>query len=87
MQQKMTAMEDRINELEASEMRHRDCNQDLSTQLKELNQQLEQGIEARTDLKKELTAANEKIISIEEEVFEAKSIQNELLDQLKIVED
>ena len=35
---------------------------------------------ARSELKNELNAANEKIIALEEELYEAKSTQAEMLD-------
>jgi hypothetical protein len=38
-------------------------------------------------LKKDLTEANEKIIQLEEELYEAKNMSNELLDKLKFAEE
>ena len=38
-------------------------------------------------MKAQLNQANDKVISMEEELFESKTIQNELLTELKEVED
>ena len=50
-------------------------------------EQLEKSDDARKAVKKELGNANEKIIQLEEELYESKTIQKELLDQLKELED
>jgi len=49
--------------------------------------QLQKSDVARQGVKAELSAANDKIIYLEEELFESKTIQKELLDQLKEIED
>jgi len=38
-------------------------------------------------VKKELQEANDKLIKMEEELYEAKSIKSEVVDQLKALED
>ncbi len=50
-------------------------------------EQLDAADSARKKLKSEFQEANDKIISLEEELYESKTIQNELLEQLKEVED
>ena len=48
---------------------------------------MEQGDQARRDLKQELKEANDKTIALEEELFESKTLQNELLEELKDAEE
>lgn len=50
-------------------------------------EQLDAADNIRKKLKSEFQEANEKIIALEEQLYESKSIQNELLEQLKIIED
>ena len=50
-------------------------------------EQLDTADNSRKALKVEFQEANEKIISLEEELYESKSVQNELLEQLKECED
>jgi len=50
-------------------------------------EQLETADKARKAVKKELQEANDKLIALEEELFESKSVQKELLEQMKSLED
>ena len=50
-------------------------------------EQLDAADSSRKKLKVEFQDANDKIIGLEEELYESKSTQNELLEQLKDVED
>ena len=54
--------------------------------LLELEEELEASEEARTNLKKDLEVANQKIIEVEEDLYQSKSIQLELLNNLKTAE-
>lgn len=49
----------------------------------ELQMELEMSEDSREQLKLDLNDANEKIIQIEEELYESKTIQLELLENLK----
>ena len=53
----------------------------------ELEAELEASEESREQLKLDLNEANEKIIQIEEELYESKTIQLELLENLKQAEE
>jgi chromosome segregation ATPase len=55
--------------------------------IKVLETELEESNEARGHLKYDIEELNEKIITFEEELFESKTIQLDLLDQLKLCED
>ena len=48
-----------------------------------LKLELDESEEARTFLKEDIDGLNQKIIVFEEELFESKTIQLDLLDQLK----
>ena len=50
-------------------------------------EQLNTNEDARKSLKMQLIEASDKVISMEEELFESKTIQNELLTELKESED
>lgn len=50
-------------------------------------EQLDTADNSRKKLKGEFQEANEKIISLEEQLYESKSMQNELLEQLRDLED
>lgn len=45
--------------------------------------ELDNSESSRTDLKNDLELANERMITIEEEIYESKSVQLELLENLK----
>jgi hypothetical protein len=49
----------------------------------ELNEELDASEESRDSLKKDLGEANLKIVELEEDLFESKTIQLELLENLK----
>ena len=55
--------------------------------IKALENELEESNEARRSLKYDIEELNEKVIVFEEELFESKTIQLDLLDQLKLAED
>ena len=55
----------------------------LESMKDELQMELETSEDAREQLKMDLNDANEKIIQIEEELYESKTIQLELLENLK----
>jgi hypothetical protein len=48
-----------------------------------LEAELDNSESSRTDLKNDLELANERMITIEEEIYESKSVQLELLENLK----
>ena len=50
-------------------------------------EQLDQQENARKGLRQQLQLANDKTISLEEELFESKTVQKELLEELKDSED
>ena len=52
-----------------------------------MNLELVESEEARQFLKEDIGSLNEKIIHFEEDLFESKTIQLDLLDQLKLVEN
>jgi len=52
-----------------------------------LEDDLEESESARESLKNDIAELNEKIVVLEEEVYESKTIQLDLLDQLKVMED
>ena len=49
--------------------------------------ELENSEESRNSLKEDLNEANSKIIQLEEELYESKTIQLELLENLKATEE
>ena len=53
----------------------------------ELTEQLEEADRARKKLKEGMQSTNDKIIQLEEELYESKTMANELLDKLKHAED
>ena len=63
----------------------------LITQLESMKQELEEELdvseESRKRFKKDLEDANIKITTLEEDIFESKTIQLELLENLKEVEN
>ena len=54
----------------------------LKAQIEELEAELQNSVDQREDLKADLNDANEKVIGIEEELYESKSHQLNLLDSL-----
>ena len=54
----------------------------LKAQVEELEAELQNSVDQREDLKADLNDANEKVIGIEEELYESKSHQLNLLDSL-----
>jgi len=76
-----------MEEKTIKEKKMKDLNRQLEFQVDELMEQLEKSDQARKDVKHELQLANDKIIQLEEELYESKTIQKELLDQLKEIED
>lgn len=58
----------------------------LVTKVKNLEADLEQSEMSRRSLKKDITELNSKIIIIEEELYESKNIQLDLLEQIKMLE-
>lgn len=54
--------------------------------MKQLRLELEESEDARRQLKIDLEELNQRLISIEEELYESKTIQLELLEQLKDLE-
>jgi len=59
----------------------------LEDQMRELDAELEHSEDARNDLKRDLEEANARVIAHEEELYECKSIQLELLESLKQAEE
>jgi hypothetical protein len=55
--------------------------------LEENKEELENSEEQREGLKQDLSEANAKIIALEEELYESKTIQLELLENLKATEE
>jgi len=53
----------------------------------ELEEELEASEEARESLKRDIEGYNQKIMVLEEDLFESKTIQLELLDNLKQAEN
>ena len=52
-----------------------------------MNEQLETSDLARKAVKKELQAASDKLIGLEEELFESKSVQKEMHEKMEALED
>ena len=53
----------------------------------ELRNELKESEQARFQLKQDIEDLNQKIVGFEEELYESKIIQLDLLDQLKLVDD
>ena len=87
-------LQDKVSNLEKTnsgsnfnEKKLKDLIRALEFQVDELMEQLETADNSRKKIKNEFQDANEKIISLEEQLYESKTIQNELLEQLKDIED
>ena len=55
--------------------------------LRNLEDDYDENESARESLKNDISELNEKIIVLEEELYESKTIQLDLLEQLKVLED
>ena len=66
---------------------YKDLNRDYQFQSDELMAQLNSSELAKKEMKISLEVVNEKVIIIEEELYESKTVQNELLEELKANEE
>ena len=80
-------MSSKIAKMEMQEEKYKELIRQLEFQVEELNEHLEKGDQARKKLRAEFQGANDKIIMLEEELFESKTMANELLDKLKFAEE
>ena len=61
--------------------------QEHALEISKLRDELDESERARANLKNDIEELNERIVVFEEELYESKTIQLDLLDQLKLVED
>ena len=61
--------------------------QEHALEISKLRDELDDSERARANLKNDIEELNERIVVFEEELYESKTIQLDLLDQLKLVED
>ena len=60
---------------------------EMDFNINELNAELENSEDQREGLKKDINDTNDKIIVLEEDLYEAKTVQLEILENLKQAED
>lgn len=87
MENNISELNENNHGLEVTQSKLRERISELEFIVDEGQEQLDQGDEARKDLKAELAEANEKIIQLEQELFESKTNQNEILETLKALEE
>ena len=66
---------------------YKDLNREYQFQSDELMAQLDASEQAKKEMKNSLEVVNDKVINIEEELYESKTMQNELLEELKANEE
>lgn len=71
-----------ISDLENNSERQKTLLDEFKAQIQELTLELANSEESRADLKQDLGDANDKIIQLEEELYESKQIQLELLENI-----
>lgn len=72
-------MKSELDNLGVKNSEIKDLNRKLDFQIEELEKQIALGDNARKQLKRDLEEATERATSIEEELFESRTIQNDLL--------
>ena len=73
----------KIDDLESGNKKYKDLNRQLEFQVDEINEQLEKEKQQRKNIKNQLREASDKIIELEEELYQSKQTASELTEHLK----
>ena len=70
-----------------SEVIHKDLSSQYEYEISELKERLQQSENAREGLKNDLEETNQHVIQLEEDLFQSKHVQIDMLEQMKLIED
>lgn len=87
LEEQLNTLCDELNNKIDSEKNLQELGRQMKFQIDELMKLHQQSEDARKSIKGELMKANAKIIEIEEQLYESKKIQAELLSELELAED